>query len=307
MDAQSAKPFGDPSAIEDWCAQRDLPVRVAAPLGDGALNLHWALEQVEGGAALVFRCRGEGHWITAGFEAEARAMTLARQAGVLAPAVVLAGAQALVMTRLEGSAGREAALATAAKSPAFRQDVTSQLHRLRAGTTIDPDESPGEPWLAQVIDAYIAAPQGGLELLTQPERARAVAAAALETGVGRVCLNHGDFRTGNLLVQGGGLSGVLDWEFAGYRPEEADVGWMLSSAWRYGRPDLDASGLIAREPLLDALGQAPTARLAAWEALALVRWAVIARRQDQRQHVQAGTNADEGALLDEAEALVAAA
>ena len=111
MDAQSAKLFGDPSAIEDWCAQRDLPVRVAAPLGDGALNLHWALEQVEGGAALVFRCRGEGHWITAGFEAEARAMTLARQAGVLAPAVVLAGAQALVMTRLEGSAGREAALA----------------------------------------------------------------------------------------------------------------------------------------------------------------------------------------------------
>ena len=306
MDAKSAKPFEDPSAIEDWCAQRDLPVRVAAPLGDGALNLHWAMEQVEGGAALVFRCRGEGHWITAGFEAEARAMTLARQAGVLAPAVVLAGAQALVMTRLEGSAGREAALATAAESPAFRQDVTSQLHRLRAGTTIDPDDSPGEPWLAQVIDAYIAAPQGGLELLTQPERARAIAAAALETGVGRVCLNHGDFRTGNLLVQGGRLSGVLDWEFAGYRPEEADVGWMLSSPWRYGRPDLDASGLMAREALLDALGQAPTARLAAWEALALVRWAVIARRQDQRQHVPAGTNADEGALLDEAEALVAA-
>ena len=227
MDAKSAKPFEDSRAIEGWCALRDLPVRVAAPLGDGALNLHWALEQVEGDAALVFRCRGEGHWITAGFEAEARAMTLARQVGVLAPEVVLAGAQALVMTRLEGSASREAALATAAESPAFRQDVTSQLHRLRTGTTIDPDDSPGEPWLAQVIDAYIAAPQGGLKLLTQPERARAIAAAALETGIGRVCLNHGDLRTGNLLVQGGRLSGVLDWEFAGYRPERHDYGGTL--------------------------------------------------------------------------------
>ena len=93
---------------------------------------------------------------------------------------------------------------------------------------------------------------------TSQQRARAIAAAALEAGVGRVCLNHGDFRTGNLLVQAGRLSGVLDWEFAGYRPEEADVGWMLSSPWRYGRPDLDASGLMAREALLDALGQAAT-------------------------------------------------
>ena len=81
---------------------------------------------------------------------------------------------------------------------------------------------------------------------------------------------------------------------------------MLSSPWRYGRPDLDASGLMTRQALLDALGQAATARLAVWEALALVRWAVIARRQDQRQQVPAGTNADEGTLLDEAEELVAA-
>ncbi|MEC8711136.1 MAG: phosphotransferase [Pseudomonadota bacterium] len=308
MDAKSAKPFEDAGAIEAWCARRDLPVRVVGPLGDGALNLHWAMEHLESGAALVFRCRAEGHWITGGFEAEARAMTLARQAGLLAPEVVLSGAQALVMTRLEGSADRAAALSTAADNPAFEQDVTGQLLRLRSATAVDAADTPGEPWLARVIDAYIAAPQGGLELLDQPAqaRARAIAAAALETGVGRVCLNHGDFRTGNLLVQAGRLSGVLDWEFAGYRPEEADVGWMLSSPWRYGRPDLDASGLMARETLLDALGQGPTPRLAAWEALALVRWAVIARRQDQRQQVPAGTNADEGALLDEAEALVAA-
>ena len=306
MDAKSAKPFEDASAIEAWCARRDLPVRVVGPMGDGALNLHWAMEHGESGAKLMFRCRAEGHWITAGFEAEARAMTLARQAGLLAPEVVLSGVQALVMTRLEGSADRAAALSTAAGNPAFGQDVTDQLLRLRSATTIDPADRPGEPWLAQVIDAYIAAPQGGLDLLDQPARARAIAAAARNAGVGRVCLNHGDFRTGNLLVQAGQLSGVLDWEFAGYRPEEADVGWMLSSPWRYGRPDLDASGLMTRQALLDALGQEPTARLAVWEALALVRWAVIARRQDQRQQVAAGTNADEGNLLDEAEALVAA-
>ncbi len=306
MDAKSAKPFEDASAIEAWCARRDLPVRVVGPMGDGALNLHWAMEHGESGAKLVFRCRAEGHWITAGFEAEARVDDAGAAGGLWAPEVVLSGVQALVMTRLEGSADRATALSTAAGNPAFGQDVTDQLLRLRSATTVDPADRPGEPWLAQVIEAYIAAPQGGLDLLDQPARARVIAAAATEVGVGRVCLNHGDFRTGNLLVQAGRLSGVLDWEFAGYRPEEADVGWMLSSPWRYARPDLDASGLMTRQALLDALGQAATARLAVWEALALVRWAVIARRQDQRQHVPAGTNADEGALLDEAEALVAA-
>ena len=68
MDAKSAKPFEDASAIEAWCAQRDLPVRVVGPMGDGALNLHWAMEHGESGAKLVFRCRAEGHWITAGFK-----------------------------------------------------------------------------------------------------------------------------------------------------------------------------------------------------------------------------------------------
>ena len=106
------------------------------------------------------------------------------------------------------------------------------------------------------------------------------------------------------MVNDRGLSAVLDWEFAAYRPIEADVGWMLSSPWRYSRPDLSASGLMHREALLSAVGQPDDPRLWAWEALALVRWVVIARLQDARQGLKPGSNADERALIDEAEAIL---
>jgi hypothetical protein len=61
---------------------------------------------------------------------------------------------------------------------------------------------------------------------------------------------------------------------------------------------------MAKAALLEALGLHDTGRLRAWEALALVRWCVIARLQDERQAVPPGTNADEAALFAEALDLV---
>ena len=327
LDASAAKPFDAEADIIAWCADRGLPVQVLESMPDGALNLHWLLRHTGTGEELVFRCRAKGHWLTEGFDAEARAMVLAARAGLMVAEVRAVGARAMVTTKVKGTADRQVVIGAAreeaeakakAKAKAgagmrtevegsFSGSVVYQLQCLRQNTVVSDTAQLGPGWLTAVIDRYIAAPQGGLSLLDAPNRARGIARAAEAAGLGRVCLNHGDFRTGNLLVSGGRLCGVLDWEFAGYRPEEADIGWMLSSPWRYDRPDLEASGLMNRQALMSAVGQAPTARLARWEGLALVRWAVIARRQDQRQQVPPGTNADEVALLDEAEALVSAA
>ena len=66
-----------------------------------------------------------------------------------------------------------------------------------------------------------------------------------------------------------------------------------------------ASGLMSKGDVLDALEIHETPRLRGWEALALVRWCVLARLQDERQGLTPGTNADESALLAQALELTA--
>lgn len=303
-EAPAKQPY-DEAAITQWCAARGLAVRVLAPIGDGALNFHWLLATEDRDERLVFRQRGAGHWLDRGFVGEGLALTLAGQAGLTVPEVRVANADAMVMECLPGSADREGVLACAAGSPLFKDSVCEQLRALRAQTARAFDsQTGGNAWLARVIETYCLADTPWFQHLDAPHRARAIMEAVREQGFARLCLNHGDFRTGNLLFDGNALTGVLDWEFSAFRPEEADVGWMLSSPWRYSRPDLEASGLMSRDELLGSLEQADCPRLWAWEALALARWAVIARLQDARQGLPSGSNADEAALLDEAEAIL---
>lgn len=292
----------DKAAIASWCATRDIPVSVGERVGEGALNMHWLVTRKDTGERLVFRQRGQGHWLRRGFVGEALAQTMAWRAGLKVPAVLHADTQAMLMAHREGSADRLAVLALAENAPDFRAEVTDQLKLLQAQTGFDFKGEDQASWLRMAINDYCLASTPWLDQLQHPRRARSIMAAVAELGFDRLCLAHGDFRTGNLLIDGGRLSAVLDWEFAGYRPVEADIGWMLSSPWRYSRPDLAASGLMTRQALLNALSQQDSPRLRGWEALALVRWAVIARLQDDRQGLAAGANADEGALLGEAEA-----
>src|SRR3546814_12397232 len=46
---------------------------------------------------------------------------------------------------------------------------------------------------------------------------------------------HGDFRTGNLLVDEQGLRGVLDWELSHRGDAMEDLGWLRSEARRGGK------------------------------------------------------------------------
>jgi aminoglycoside phosphotransferase (APT) family kinase protein len=63
-------------------------------------------------------------------------------------------------------------------------------------------------------------------------------------------LIHRDYRTGNYLVDGGNLSAVLDWEFAGWGDPREDIGWFTARCWRFGAPDKEAGGIAHLEPFL---------------------------------------------------------
>ncbi|HEY4378236.1 MAG TPA: phosphotransferase family protein, partial [Acidimicrobiales bacterium] len=62
---------------------------------------------------------------------------------------------------------------------------------------------------------------------------------------------HGDFRTGNLLVDRRGLAAVLDWELAHLGDPIEDLGWFCVRAWRFGSPK-PAGGFGTRARLVAA-------------------------------------------------------
>ena len=108
------------------------------------------------------------------------------------------------------------------------------------------------------------------------------------TEEGELTLCHGDFRTGNYLVENGELSGILDWEFASWGDPLEDLGWFLARCWRFGRWERSAGGIGDRETLLGAYERASAISLdrdaiVYWEVMATVRWALLALQQAERQ------------------------
>ncbi len=100
-------------------------------------------------------------------------------------------------------------------------------------------------------------------------------------------LVHGDFRTGNFLVEEGRLVALLDWEFASWSDPLEDLGWFCARCWRFGAIEREAGGIGDREVFLRAYEEASgrrvdRERLLYWEAMATLRWAVIALLQAQR-------------------------
>ncbi|CAN5739375.1 phosphotransferase family protein [soil metagenome] len=104
----------------------------------------------------------------------------------------------------------------------------------------------------------------------------------------RTTLVHGDFRMGNLIVDGSNLAAVLDWELVHGGEACEDLAWFCIRAWRFGAPkERGAGGLGSVEDLLSAYeqsGGAPVDRASFrwWLILATLRWGVICRYQAQR-------------------------
>ncbi len=88
---------------------------------------------------------------------------------------------------------------------------------------------------------------------------------------------HGDFRSGNFIVDDSGLAAVLDWELAHLGDHHADLGWLCVNAWRFGHWRLPVGGFGERAAMYAAYevaGGAPVdpAQAHVWEVYGTLRW-----------------------------------
>lgn len=100
-------------------------------------------------------------------------------------------------------------------------------------------------------------------------------------------LVHGDFRTGNFLVEPSGLSALLDWEFSHFGSPYEDLTWISVRDWRFGQLTLPIGGFAKREPFYEAYSAASGRSLDLdaihyWEILGNVSWALGAACQSER-------------------------
>ncbi len=119
-------------------------------------------------------------------------------------------------------------------------------------------------------------------------------------------LVHGDFRMGNLIVDGQGLgptlAAVLDWEAVHIGQVYEDLAWFCIRAWRFGAPaELAAGGLGSVEDFVTAYERAggePVDRSALhwWLVLGTLRWGIICRYQAER-HLSGQTRSVELAAI----------
>lgn len=115
-------------------------------------------------------------------------------------------------------------------------------------------------------------------------------------------LVHGDFRMGNLIVDGSDLAAVLDWELVHTGAPYEDLAWFCVRAWRFGAPaGRGAGGLGSIESFLrdyEEAGATSVDRVAFhwWLVLATLRWGVICRYQAER-HLSGQTRSVELATI----------
>ena len=201
---------------------------------------------------------------------EVDAMRACRAAGLRAPDVVADddgarfGTRGLIMRRDPGVPSPRQILSAAEFAPA-REALPRQLAEFLAGLHALPldavptaeDRDPLDVWgryleLGERRPALEAAYAWLQEHRPSPRADTIV---------------HGDFRVGNLMVEPGGLSSVIDWEVAHRGDPLEDIAWFCLRMWRFGEP-LEAGGLASLDEFL-ALYDAAGGGLADRESL---RW-----------------------------------
>jgi len=274
-------------------------------LTGGASRTTWAFDAVtdEQRRALILRT-GPPDDVHAGMELEARAQAAAAAAGAPVPHILVAddSVAALgnpflicgeikgetivrrIQRRLDGGGGvqghegrarllRQCAQALAAIHRADRQIPglahEDQLVQWRERLDAMGDTTATFEWAFRWLEA------------TRPQKSQ-------QSQPSTPVLVHGDYRMGNLIVDGSDLAAVLDWELVHIGEAYEDLAWFCIRAWRFGaQAGLGAGGLGSVESFVRAYEEAGATtvdRVAFhwWLVLATLRWGVICRYQAER-------------------------
>jgi aminoglycoside phosphotransferase (APT) family kinase protein len=275
-------------------------------LTGGASRTTWAFDAVTGGRrrSLILRT-GPPDEVHAGMELEARAQRAAAAAGAAVPHIIVAddsvaalGNPFLICDAIDGEtivrriqrqlddAGRKRLLGQCA-------EALAAIHRA------DPD-LPGVGHEDQLTEWREQLDTMGDTTATFEWAFRWL--ADNRPAPSPPCLVHGDFRMGNLIVDGSDLAAVLDWELVHVGEVYEDLAWFCIRAWRFGAPvDLGAGGLGSIEDFLhgyENAGGATVDRAAFhwWLVQATLRWGVICRYQAER-HLSGQTRSVELATI----------
>lgn len=218
-----------------------------------------------------------------GHAVEAALIEAARAKGVTAPEVVAVLEEAdglgsgFVMRALPGTADPKVILACDDPGGLLRQAARdlARIHRLRQADV--PEGVPVMDYRAAIADLKQQFMDAGGD--------RPIIALGLKWLEDNCppevepVLNHGDYRMGNLLVEGSTLTGVLDWEIAHFGDLHEDLAFGCMAVWRFARYDRPALGLGSIEDYLAAYeaeaGVAiDPARFRFWTIYRTVWWAL---------------------------------
>lgn len=234
--------------------------RVCARAGLGALSLE--PQRLTGGAVMEswrFAAGGSDYVLRRapslafmegrpyGHATEAALIEAARAKGVTAPEVVAVLEEAdglgsgFVMRALPGTADPKVILGCDDPDGLLRQIARdlARIHRLRPGDV--PEGVPVMDYRAAIADLKAQFMEAGGD--------RPIIALGLKWLEDNCppevepVLNHGDYRMGNLLVDGSRLTGVLDWEIAHFGDRHEDLAFGCMAVWRFARYDRPALGL----------------------------------------------------------------
>jgi aminoglycoside phosphotransferase (APT) family kinase protein len=298
-------------ALAGWLARElgaaGVEIADAGLLAGGAVQQNWRLDvAIEGGArsgrhSWVLRTDAAARLaVSLDRVAEFRTIATAHDAGVLVAEpiavcedVAIVGAPFAVQAFVAGSAQgrrivRDPALAT------FGEPLAAEIGRQLARIHAIRPAAGVLPFLPVPIGnparRVVAELRAGLDGASAPRPALEFVLGWLDANAPEpvaLTLVHGDFRTGNYMVDDGRLTAILDWEFAHWGDPREDIGWFIARCWRFGNDAKVAGGIARFAALLDGYNEVASTKVTAgecqyFEVLAAARWAAIALLQGDR-------------------------
>lgn len=251
------------------------------------------------GRRLVLRQDPPGAPSQVGMAREGRLLVAAAAAGMAVPEVLASSPTALVLSWLDGETIPRRILRDDAYQVARTRLVDQCAEQLaRLHTRVHPEQVSGLAHVDELDDVMrrlddAAEPHPAFELAlrwlaeNRPPRRPPV-------------VLHGDFRLGNLMVDGSGLVAVLDWELAHLGDPLQDLAWLCVRSWRFGAR-LPVAGMGTRDQLIRAYEAAggevvDTEALHWWEVFCTVNWGVMCLQQS-RAHLVGGIRSVELAVI----------